>query len=310
MKRAGCLLTVVILSGWIGTDAWAWGPGGKGGARKGGGPSRPGGAGISKPSGGPAGAAKASPGRAEKPSPQRSEGKALAGERTGNAANNRAERANTGQLQSFLNGAAANASLPAAAYEPFSPAWYAAHPAAWQLTHPYADEVVAATAASLGTFLGAVAADAATSDTVVVEASAQPASSEDTANQTAAQNSTPAAAPAAVQPADDTEWLNVGVFALAPAGQTDATRIVHLAVSKEGALRGNHYDLLSDDATAIIGSIDKKTLKAAWTIGDKGPAIFETPLADLQKAKLPVQVRFADGKTGTWQLTKAARPAP
>lgn len=318
MKRAGCLLTVVVISGWVGADASAWGPGGKGGARKGGGPGRPGGgpgsAGISKPGGAPAGAgaAKASPGRVEKPNaPARSGGTgAFSGERPGKAASNLSERAGSGQLQSFLNGAAANGSLPTSAYQPFSPAWYAAHPAAWQLTHPYADEVVAATAASLATFLGAVAVDAAASDTVVVESSSQPASSETAPQSTPAQNAAPTPSPAAVQRADDTEWLNVGVFSLAPAGQSDATRLVHLAVSKEGALRGNHYDLLSDDATLIVGSIDKKTLKAAWTIGEKGPAIFEAPLADLQKAKLPVQVRFADGKTSNWQLTKAATPTP
>lgn len=85
--------------------------------------------------------------------------------------------------------------------------------------------------------------------------------------------------------------------------------LFQLAVNKAGILRGNFYDALSDTALPIYGSVDKKSERAAWTIGDRKEPIFEAGLANLQKSETAVLVHFGTERTQQWTLVRIEPPA-
>ena len=51
-------------------------------------------------------------------------------------------------------------------------------------------------------------------------------------------------------------------------------KIFQLAVNKDGVIRGNYYDAFADNALPVYGSVDKKTQRAAWSIGEKKGVVF------------------------------------
>ncbi len=183
---------------------------------------------------------------------------------------------------------------------PFSAAWYAAHPNAWQFTHPHADAVVAATAAGLVRWLAVpypvATTGSATSTTVVTEGQA-------TTTEPAVVVDDPAP-PYTDEVDDGTQWMNIGVFALKPTGQSEATRVIQLAVRRDGTIRGSHYDLLSDEVQDLRGNVDKSDLQVAWTIGQQGQVVFEVPLQELSRPAGNVTAHFPDGKKGSWQTVR------
>ena len=71
--------------------------------------------------------------------------------------------------------------------------------------------------------------------------------------------------PAADAAAD--AWMPLGVFALVRKEQTDPQFVMQLAVNKSGAIAGNYSDMIGGTNVAIQGAVDKKTQRAAWTVG-------------------------------------------
>lgn len=192
--------------------------------------------------------------------------------------------------------------------QPFSPTWYAEHPNAWHAAHPHADVFVAATAVGLAGWLATPAPVA-----VVGSASGTVASgtSEATAAAATPTSEAPATAddpiPAAAGSGDDAQWLPLGVFALRSADSVQATRMIQLAISHDGQLRGSHYDLLSDEVESVEGSVDKTTAQAQWRIGARGKVVFQTPLVELTKPEGTILAQFPDGTVGAWKLVQVAK---
>ena len=180
------------------------------------------------------------------------------------------------------------------ANRPFTAGWYADHPKAWQVTHPHADAVAVATVAGLTRWLtipyAYSSAIGGASTTTELYTSVEEPVADDVA--------TPADAGEA---ADPTEWMQIGVFALKPAGQPEATRVVQLALNHDGTIRGSHYDVISEDVQEIHGSVNKTNLRAAWTVGRQGSVAFAAPLEELTKPQGNVTAHFPGGKTGSWQ---------
>jgi hypothetical protein len=56
----------------------------------------------------------------------------------------------------------------------------------------------------------------------------------------------------------DGQWLPLGVFAMSQEQQTKANLILQLAVDKEGIIRGNYTDTLTNDTRPVQGSVAKK----------------------------------------------------
>jgi hypothetical protein len=103
---------------------------------------------------------------------------------------------------------------------------------------------------------------------------------------------------------DKEEWEPLGVFALVQEDEKTSYKIFQLAINKQGILRGNYYDALADNTLPIYGSVDKKTQRAAWSIGDKKDIVYEAGIANLTKAETPVLVHFGRDNTQQFILVR------
>ena len=109
---------------------------------------------------------------------------------------------------------------------------------------------------------------------------------------------------AAATPADDDQWRPLGVYALARSEEANPSTFMSLAIDKAGLLRGTYYDAVSDTTTNMAGKVDKKTQKAAWTIGDKKTPVYEAGLANLTKPQTTILVHRDGGKVEQMLLVR------
>ena len=218
----------------------------------------------------------------------------------------------SGNLQGALNGAASNFRLPSnlptaynfapSQFAPFSPGWYAQHPNAWQLTHPYAgNAVVAVTAVGLAGWLAVPNAVVSGSG---YTSSYSSATVDQTTPEEAAQQATDLAQTGAAEVPDNTQWKPIGIYTFHSVKNSEATRLLQLAVSPEGIVRGSHYDLISGEVATVSGAVDKNQLRVSWTIGEAGGVVFECGLSELTKPNGQVTAHFPDGQTGAWQISQ------
>lgn len=292
--------------------------------------ARPGGGGGGRSGPEPAAGGRGGPGAATRPAPDRAEpgraepGRAEAGRAIDGGAANR-PAPGTRDVESFLNTkpAAGAAAKPAAdpstaksraesaqssfqtamegRTQPFTPAWYSEHPDAWQYTHPHADLWAVAGVVGLTNWLGypatATPTTAATSTTVAgTEAAAA-----------ATVTSTDGNASNAVALPPDLEWMPLGVYATGPKDAAQAHVYQQLAVSKQGELKGNYYDSITNTTQPVSGSIDRETRKASWKVGGKGGATFETTLDALMKTPSDVTMKSGSA-THEWELVQVQKP--
>jgi hypothetical protein len=102
------------------------------------------------------------------------------------------------------------------------------------------------------------------------------------------------------RPGDADDWQPLGVFGLMQGDEELAQRIFQLAVNKAGVVRGNYYDAIADHTLPVYGSVDRRTQRAAWSIGEKRDVVFETGVHNLTRQETTVLVHF--GKETTQQL--------
>jgi len=115
---------------------------------------------------------------------------------------------------------------------------------------------------------------------------------------------TPAPADAATA-----DWMSLGVFAVSTSVEDDhPVMTMQLAVSKEGNIAGMYYNTSSDKADPIQGAVDRKTQRAAWTVGTKTGTVLETGIYNLTKDQTQVLVHFANGSTQTWTMVRLEQP--
>jgi len=119
---------------------------------------------------------------------------------------------------------------------------------------------------------------------------------------TLATTGTQAAAPA------DGDWLPLGVFALCKTGETSSDLTMQLAVNPAGIVRGNYTDAATNTTQQIHGSVDKKTQRVAFTVGDNKTNVIETGLYNLTKAESPALIHFGKDKTEQWLLVRLKQP--
>jgi hypothetical protein len=198
-------------------------------------------------------------------------------------------------------------------YNYFNRGWYVAHPGAWR--------VAAWTAAAYWTWASyaTVAPFCGFSETPVVYDYGTDVVYEDnrvifngdpiaTAEEYATQASDLATAGQAVKPAENEEWQSLGVFAMVQGDEKEADNIFQLAINKEGVLRGNYYNGLTDMTLPIYGSVNKLTQRAAWIVGEKKETVFETGVGNLAQSETSMLVHF--GKERTQQCTLVRLEAP
>lgn len=102
----------------------------------------------------------------------------------------------------------------------------------------------------------------------------------------------------------DGEWLPLGVFALTQPGKTKSDVALQLAVNKQGVLRGNSTDVAKNTVQLVHGSVDKKTQRVAFTVGDNANTVVETGLYNLTKDEAPVLIHFGADRTEQWLLVR------
>jgi len=116
---------------------------------------------------------------------------------------------------------------------------------------------------------------------------------------------------------DDDQWRPLGVYALARKEETSPSTFLSLAIDKAGLLRGTYYDAVSDATQNVTGKVDKKTQRAAWTLGDKKTPVYEAGLSNLTQRQTTILVHRDGGKVEQMLLVRvedakqtAAGPQP
>ncbi len=110
------------------------------------------------------------------------------------------------------------------------------------------------------------------------------------------------------QPPESEGWVSLGVFGMVQGDEKDANNIFQLAVNKQGIIRGNYYNALTDTTTPVYGSVDKSSQRAAWTVGDKKETVYETGIGNLTEPETPILVHFGKDRTQQWTLVRMEQP--
>jgi len=104
------------------------------------------------------------------------------------------------------------------------------------------------------------------------------------------------------------DWQPLGVFAMVGEGETKATNIFQLAVNKDGIIRGEYYNALTDTTEPLSGSVDKKTQRAAWTVGDRKNPVYEVGIANLTKDETTMLVHYYKSSAQQFTLVRIQPP--
>jgi hypothetical protein len=107
----------------------------------------------------------------------------------------------------------------------------------------------------------------------------------------------------------DGDWLPLGVFALTKPDQAKSAVSIQLAVSKQGIIRGNYTDNVTNKNEPVQGSVDKKTQRVAFTVGDNKTNVVETGLYNLTKDEAPCLIHFGSDRTEQWLLVRLQNPS-
>ena len=104
------------------------------------------------------------------------------------------------------------------------------------------------------------------------------------------------------------EWVSLGVFGMVQGDEKDANKIFQLAINKDGVIRGTYYDALSDTESPVSGSVEKRTQRAAWVVGDRKDTVYETGIGNLTEAETTMLVHFGKDRTQQWTLIRLEAP--
>jgi hypothetical protein len=112
-----------------------------------------------------------------------------------------------------------------------------------------------------------------------------------------------------LQPSASQDWLPLGVFGLVAEGQSQAEKVLQLAVNKDGILRGNLYDALSDTNTPVFGAVDKPTQRVALMMQGNDSVVLETGLYNLTNDESTALVHFDAVRRENRTLVRLQQPA-
>jgi hypothetical protein len=116
----------------------------------------------------------------------------------------------------------------------------------------------------------------------------------------------------AANPPDSAQWLTLGVFGLMPEGSKTPDMVFQLAVDKQGVIRGNYYDQVTQTNLPVTGQVDKKNQRVAWSVSggkgsDKG-IVVETGLYNLTQNDSTALVHYGPEKTQQDVLVRMQQP--
>lgn len=160
--------------------------------------------------------------------------------------------------------------------EPFTPSWFADHLRAWQFEDRTIDAWAPASISTATAWVGIA-----------------PASGSETLD--------PVQTPKTLPAGDD---LPLGVFALTPAGGQDPSALLQVALTKDGKIVGNYFDIVTGTTQPLAGSLDKHTQLASFKLTTPGAAEFEAALVSLTRADGSIRLRFGGGEVSDWHLAR------
>ena len=107
----------------------------------------------------------------------------------------------------------------------------------------------------------------------------------------------------------DEEWLPLGVFAfIKESGQTETDKVVQLALNREGIVRGNMQDLLTDKVIPVSGSVDKESQRVALKLEGVDNLIVEVGLYNLTNDEVPILLHRGADTRDTATLIRLENP--
>jgi hypothetical protein len=59
----------------------------------------------------------------------------------------------------------------------------------------------------------------------------------------------------------------------------------------------------------VYGQVDKKTQRAAWTVGDRKDVVYEAGAANLTQDQTTMLVHFGKDRTQQWTLVRLQQPS-
>lgn len=112
----------------------------------------------------------------------------------------------------------------------------------------------------------------------------------------------------AAEATPDDNWTPLGVFAMVRGEEQTADNLFQLALNKDGILRGNYYNALTDSTAPVYGSVDKKTQRAAWTVGDKQTPVYEAGISNLTTDHTTMMVHYGPDRSQQFTLFRIEQP--
>ena len=100
----------------------------------------------------------------------------------------------------------------------------------------------------------------------------------------------------------------VGVFAMVQGDEKTSNHIFQLSISKQGVIRGNYYDAVTDNTSPVFGAVDQKTQRAAWTVGDRKTPIYEVGIANLTRNETTMLVHYGKDRSQQFTLIRIEEP--
>jgi hypothetical protein len=110
------------------------------------------------------------------------------------------------------------------------------------------------------------------------------------------------------QPPEDEKWQPLGVFAMTFGDETTSDNLFQLAINKDGVVRGNYYNALTDSTQPVYGSLDKTTQRVAWSVGENKTKVFECGLYNLTQDQTTILVHTGKDKTDQYRLFRIEQP--
>lgn len=115
--------------------------------------------------------------------------------------------------------------------------------------------------------------------------------------------------PESEEQAMQAEWMSLGTFAVSTEEHdVDPTRVIQLAVDREGIVSGTMFNEATDEAYAVQGQVDRETQRVAIRVGESETFVLETGLYNLTQDEAPVFAHFGTERTESWLFVRLAEP--
>ena len=105
------------------------------------------------------------------------------------------------------------------------------------------------------------------------------------------------------------DWQPLGVFAAARPGETRLTEVLQLAVNGQGLVGGNVTDVANNTVRPLRGAVDRRTQRAAWTVGTDTTTVYEAGIGNLTQEQAPCLVHAGPDRREERLLVRLPPPA-